>query len=201
MAKLLPSTAYNPNPTPQAGSGAYGGVPGIINLPTNIYDQVNKAIPGFNNTTNTTAGVIGSQVNGQVAPDVQNMLQQKAAAMGVGGGGGVGQTGSFTSNNYLASLGLTSMDQQDKGVGNYLKFLGGFGATQNDPNLQFQTSQQNAIDAAAPNPAAAASAQAAEFQQYMNMVKGGNNNFSGPLGPDGKRMSDQAATASMWGLN
>lgn len=191
MAKLatLPSTAYNPNPTPQQGSGAYGGVPGVINLPTNVYSQVNQAIPGFSGTGTGAASVIGSEVNGVVNPDVQNMLQQKAAAMGVGGGGGVGQPGSFTSNNFLASLGLTSMDQQKAGVDNYLKFLGGVGGAQNDPNLQFQVSQQNAVDAAAPNPAAAAEAQTAEFQSYMDMVKGkslnrpGNQEFSSSGAP------------------
>lgn len=173
MAATLPSTAYNPNPSPQAGSGAYGGVPGVINLPNNIYSEVNTAIPGYQNTGAGAAGVIGSQVQGVVNPDVQNLLQTKAAAMGVGGGGGVGQPGSFTSNNFLASLGEDSQTVQQSGVDNYLKFLTGVGQSQTDPNLAFQVSQQNAIDAAAPNPAAAAGAQQSEFAAYLNMVNGG----------------------------
>lgn len=165
--------ATNVQPSPQAGAGPYGAVPGMINLPTSIYSQVNSAIPGFQNTGAGAAGVIGSQVAGQVAPDVQNLLQTKAAAMGVGGGGGVGVPGSFTSNNFLASLGLNSEQQQQSGVDNYLKFLGGVGQTQTDPNLAFQVSQQNAVDAAAPNPSEAVAQQQNDFDKYMAMVRGG----------------------------
>lgn len=162
----------------QYGGGAYGAVPGPLNIPQNIYSQVNQAIPGFSGVGSGAAGVIGSQVAGQVPPDVQNLLQGKAAAMGIGGGGGVGQAGSFTANNFLASLGQNSEQQQDTGIQNYLKFLGGVGATQTDPNLAFTVAQQNDVNAAAPNPAAAAYVQQNDFEKYMNMVRGN----SGPTG-------------------
>jgi hypothetical protein len=172
--------ATTPYPTPQAGYGPYGGVPGQIGIPTNIYSQVNSAIPGFAGTGTAAAGVIGSQVAGQVSPDVQNLLQQKAAAMGTSSGsGGVGQPGSFSTNNFDASLGLTSQGQQQQGISNYLGFLGGVGQTQTDPNLAFQVSQQNAVDASAPNPAEAVAAQTSEFDKYMNMIKGGGNMNTG----------------------
>lgn len=186
--------ATTPYPTPQAGYGAYGGVPGQIGIPTDIYSQVNSAIPGLAGVGAGAAGVIGGQVAGVVNPDVQNLLQQKAASMGVGGGGGVGVPGSFTSNNFLASLGETSQQQQQSGVDNYLKFLGGVGQTQTDPNLAFQVSQQNAVDAAAPNPAAAVAAQTSEFDKYMNMIKGGGT--TGPTGVSWTGVTGQTFTGT-----
>lgn len=179
---MAASTAYNPNPAPQGGSGAYGAVPGVLNLPNNIYSEVNTAVPGLTNAAGNAAGAITAQTAGQVAPDVANQLQAHAAAMGVGGGGGVGVPGSFTSNNLLASLGQNSEQQQQSGIENYLKFLGGVGQTQTDPNLAFQVSQQNAIDAAAPNPAAAAAQQQSDFDNYLKMVRGVNNSGFQPAG-------------------
>lgn len=182
----MATTAYNPNPTPQGGSGAYGAVPGVLNLPNNIYSEVNTAIPGLAGAAPNAAGAITAQTAGLVAPDVQNQIQQKAAAMGLGGGGGVGVPGSFTSNNFLASLGQNSEQQQQSGIDNYIKFLGGVGQTQTDPNLAFQVSQQNAIDAAAPNPAAAAGQQQTDFDNYMKMVRGVNNSGFQPAGESDK---------------
>lgn len=179
---MTASTAYNPNPAPQGGSGAYGGVPGVLNLPNNIYSEVNSAIPGITPAGGNAASAITSQTAGVVNPDVTNQLQAHAAAMGLSGGGGVGVPGSFTSNNFLASLGENSQDQQNTGIANYLKFLGGVGQTQTDPNLAFQVSQQNAIDAAAPNPAAAAMQQQSDFDKYMKMVQGVNNSGFQPAG-------------------
>lgn len=175
---------YNPttNPTPQAGSGAYGAVPGVLNIPQNIYSQVNSAVPGLQPAAGNSASAITSQTAGVINPDVANQLQAHAAAMGIAGGGGVGQTGSFTSNNFLASLGENSQDQQNTGIANYLKFLGGVGQTQTDPNLAFQVSQQNAVDAAAPNPAAAAQQQQTDFDNYLKMVRGVNNSGFQPAG-------------------
>lgn len=176
------SLSYNSNPNPQSGSGAYGGVPGVINIPNNLYSEVNAAVPGITPAAGNAAGAITAQTAGQVAPDVANQLQAHAAAMGVGGGGGVGVPGSFTSNNLLASLGQNSEQQQDTGIANYLKFLGGVGQTQTDPNLAFQVAQQNAVDAAAPNPAAAAMQQQNDFDKYMKMVRGVNNSGFQPAG-------------------
>lgn len=192
---MAASTAFNVNPTPQGGSGAFGAVPGVLNLPPNIYSQVNTAIPGLAPAAGNAAGAITSQTAGVVNPDVQNQLQAKAAAMGVGGGGGVGQTGSFTSNNFLASLGENSQQQQQSGIDNYLKFLTGVGGTQTDPNLAFQVGQQNAVDAAAPNPAAAAGEQVSEFDKYLKMVRGGGSGY-GPTASDGTPIFTGAAKAS-----
>lgn len=191
--------ALNLNPQPQTGAGAYGAVPGVLGLPTNIYSQVNTANPGLNVTGNNAANVISDQVKGVVIPDVQNLIQNKAASLGVSGGtgGGTGAPGSFISNNWLASLGRTSMDVQNEGVNNYLKFLTGVGGTMTDPNLAFTTEQQNSINAAAPTPSAAAQQEKDDFDRYMNMVKGGSQkqqqNYFVPKG-----VSSDNASSGQW---
>jgi hypothetical protein len=67
----------------------------------------------------------------------------------------------------VKSLGLTSEAQTQQGVGDYLNFLGGVGASQVTPELQSSIAQQNSVDAAAPNPAAAAATQLQLYQQMM----------------------------------
>lgn len=167
----------NMNPAPQYGAGPYGAVPGPLSVPDNNYTQFNAAIPGFKGTGTAASGVINSQIAGQVNPDVQNLIQQKAAAMGTSTGtGNPGMPGSFSSNNALANLGLTSTSLQNTGMGNYLNFLSGVAPTLTNPDLAFTTEQQNAVDAAAPNPAAAAATQQNEFDNYLKTVHGGGQN-------------------------
>jgi hypothetical protein len=159
---------YNIAPTPQGGSGAYGSVPGVIGIPDNIYQQVNSAVAGAAKLAPDAAGVIGSEINGQVTPQTQDFLQNKAASMGVASG----MPGSgFQTNNFLESLGLDSQALQSKGVSDYLSFLGGVGATQTDPNLAVGVATQNAVDAAAPNPTAAAMTNKNFFDQYLASLK------------------------------
>ena len=168
---------------------AYGSVPGPIQLPTNIYSQVNSAIPGAQAAGAGSAGVINSQINGQVNPETQNLLQDKAAAMGVQSGQPTTGTGNtFSNNNFLQSLGIDAQNQENTGVGNYLNFLQGVGSTMTNPNLQFEVSQQNAIDAAAPNPQAAAQMQQFQFQQYLQSMSnpgGGTGAYGGQQPPNG----------------
>jgi hypothetical protein len=161
--------AFNYNPSPQGGSGAYGSVPGPIQIPDNIYSQVNQAIPGLKPAGAASAGVINSELVGQVNPEVQNLLQNKSAAMGVAGGVPGSQ---FSGNNFTQSLGLNADQMQQQGVGDYLKFLTGVGSTQTDPNLAVGVATQNALDAAAPNPAAAAGQNLSLFDKYLNAMKG-----------------------------
>ena|ERR1700677_4074976 len=172
----LPS--YNVNPTPQQGQGAYGAVPGAIGLPQNTFQQVNAAVPGAAGNAQAASGVIGSQLAGTLSQGTQNLLQDKSAAYGVNIGQPGGQAGNTLSlQNFLGSIGLTSENLANQGVGNYLSFLGGVGAQQTSPGLAVDVATQNALDAAAPNPAAAAQQQQNFFEQYMSQMMnpaGGN---------------------------
>jgi len=59
---------------------------------------------------------INRNMSGQVAPDVRNQLAQAAAERGVG----IGSYGSGNDQSaFLRSLGLTSMDLTNKGIGQY----------------------------------------------------------------------------------
>lgn len=147
---------FNTNPGTQGGSGPYGSVPGVIGLPPNIYSQVND-IKGASNLAPKSTDFIGTELSGQVAPDVQSLLQDKAATLGITSGSPGQGYGSFAGNNYLKNLGLTSEGLMRQGSQDYLSFLSGVGNTMTNPNLAFEVAQQNAVDASAPSPAAAAS--------------------------------------------
>lgn len=164
---------YNITPKPQSGSGTYGAVPGVIDLPPNIYSQV-ADIPGASNLAPQSAKFIGTELAGQISPEAQSMIQQKSALAGIRSGM---PGGSYAENNNLLNLGLTSEGLQRQGTQDYLSFLGGTGAAMTNPNLAFEVAQQNALDAAAPNPAAAAAA-------LMGLSKGsgGGISYSGPAG-------------------
>ena len=151
------------------GGNPYGTNIGPIALPPNIYSQVNQAIPGIAPAGGASASVINSELSGNVNPDVQRMLQEKSATLGVNSGmPSTGGPGSFGNNTLLESLGLNSEQQQQQGQSNYLNFLTGTGSTMTNPNLAYEVSLQNATDAAAPNPAAAAGLQTYLFNQGMN---------------------------------
>jgi len=146
---------YNVNPGTQSGSGAYGSVPGLIGLPPNLYSQTSGQFPGVNQAGGNATNFIQSETAGQVSPETQNLLQQKSAEMGVGSG----TPGSnFSNNNFTESLGLDSQNLAHQGVSDYLSFIQGQGSQMTDPNLAFTVAQQNAVDQAAPNPAAATQA-------------------------------------------
>ena len=185
------------------GSGAgnpYGSKVGNIPLPTNLYTQVNTAIPNIANSGGTAASVINNELAGVVNPDVQNLIQNKAASMGVAQGIPGSQ---FQQNNELTSLGLTSMGQQEKGIADYLKFIGGTGSLMTDPNLAFNVSETNAVNAAAPNPAAASGQMQYNFDQYLNSMSGANDrsgagaNHFYPVGTS-FNPSAPASANSMW---
>ena len=107
------ASTYNISPTPQSGSGTFGAVPGTISQPTSIYDQLQANVPNYSTMTNAATGDIGGQLSGQISPSTMNLLQNKAASMGVSSG----MPGSgISQNNFLESLGLTSEGLQQQGL-------------------------------------------------------------------------------------
>jgi hypothetical protein len=169
------------NPTPQAGSGWAGGVPGVISNPTSIYDQLNQNVPQYGALTTATTGNISNELNGQVSPTTQNLIQNKAAAAGVAGG--VPGSG-FQQNNALANLGMTAEQLQHQGVTDYSQFSNTVGNEQLSPEIQTEVATQNAIDAAAPNPAAAQSYAQMLFDKYLNANKPAPSKGFIPAGVD-----------------
>ena len=167
---------YNVNVDPQSGSGAYGSVPGLIGLPPNLYSQTAGQFPAVNQGGTNATNFIQSETAGQVAPETMNLLQQKAAEMGVAGGSpGSG----FSANNFTESLGLDSQNLAHQGVADYLSFITGQGNQMTDPNLAFGVAQQNAVDQAAPDPSAAAAQLNANLNQGRSAGGGGVIPFSG----------------------
>jgi hypothetical protein len=162
------ASSYVLNPTPQGGQGAFGAVPGQLGLPTSIYDQLKSNVPNYGALTSSATGDIGSELAGRLSPGTTNLLQDKAAAMGINLGQPGGQPGNtITNQNFLNSLGLTSEGLAHQGVTDYNTFTGTAGSQQLAPELQSEIALQNAVDAAAPNPASAQSYAQSLFDKYL----------------------------------
>jgi hypothetical protein len=160
---MTTSTAQNYS-TSAGGGGAFGTNVGQIAQPTSIYDQLQANVPNYSAMTKTATGNIAGQLSGQISPSTMNLLQNKAASMGVNSG----MPGSgFSQNNLLESLGLTSEGVQQQGITNYNQLSQTAGSQQNDPNLVASIATQNAVDAAAPNPQAAQTYAQSLFDKYL----------------------------------
>jgi hypothetical protein len=163
------ASTFNLNPAPGGGAGAFGAVPGQLSLPTSIYDQLKSNVPNYSALTTSATGDIGSELAGRLSPGTTNMLQDKAAAMGINLGQPGGQPGNtITNQNFLNSLGLTSEGLAHQGLTDYNTFTGTAGSQQLQPELQSDIALQNAVDAAAPNPAAAQTYAQQLFDKYLS---------------------------------
>jgi hypothetical protein len=138
--------------------------PGVISAPPSIYDQLKENVPNYGNLTAGASGAVGNELAGRLSPETINLLQDKGASMGAAGGIPGSQ---FSNNQFLASLGLASENLQHEGIGDYNNLTSTVGATQQNPNTLVDIATQNAIDAAAPNPAAAQSYAQQLFDKYM----------------------------------
>lgn len=165
----IPTTS---SPLAPYSGGAFGTqLPQLAN-PQSIYQELNSNVPNYGALTKTATGNIGNELNGVVSPSTQNMLQNKSAALGISSGaGGFGTPGGFASNNFLQNLGLTSEGLTHQGLTDYNTFTGTAGIQQLDPSLAYGVSEQNAVNAASPDPAAASNYAQMLFEKYM----GGNS--------------------------
>lgn len=142
----------------------YGTQPSQVALPPSQYQQAADIVPVLPQLTSNTASRILDMLSGRISPSTNNAILDSAAARGISSGAGSG----FAGNDYLQNLGLTSENQIQKGVGDYLSFLTGVGNQQLNPETELSTATGNAQNAAAPNPALAAQQQLSMFQQYLN---------------------------------
>lgn len=101
--------------------GEAGNVSQISDLINSINRSAQKTslqarIPNNPALETQSSANIGSELQGQVPQDVINLLGQQAAERGVGTG--VGSTSANANAQFLKSLGLTSLDLQQRGQAN-----------------------------------------------------------------------------------
>ena len=155
-------------------------------------------IPGLTGLNTDISSLLGTELSGGVSPSTMNLLQNKAATLGVTSG----MPGSgFQNSDLLESLGLTSEGQQQAGVNNYASLIPTISGTQTlNPALQQEGNLQNAVDSAAPNPASAASEEQQLLQQYLSELNGPqggeNSSYFTPAGSNTKLPLSAAFTTS-----
>jgi hypothetical protein len=159
--------------TGTSGSGtAYGRVPGPINVPPSVFQQLSGAVPNFGGLTSGTSGLIGSQQAGVVSPQTLNALKTGSAQFGVASG----MPGSGLETNQLfGNIAGFSEGQQQKGIQNYLSLISGVGPTLTNPNLAAEISARNTDLSAAPDPTKAAAAQLDLWKQMFNYSRGASS--------------------------
>ena len=122
-----PSFAPWQNITTQGSQSAaiqnnLGALPQIEQLATGVdaFNQqqitqlLNNIMPGWAGMVSQAGKNVSSELTGQVPSDVQEALQTSAAARALTGGTGFG-TGTIGGNNFVKSLGLTSLDLMGRG--------------------------------------------------------------------------------------
>ena len=161
----LPS--YNISPTAQTGQGAYGKVPGNIGLPPSLYEESLSAVPGLSGLVGSAGTDIASQLAGTLSPSTMMNIGNYAAGRGVS----MGQPNSPIMNEIGMGLtGTTTEGLQQQGIYNTNALLGTVGQQQLSPDLTSTIAQWNSTMNAAPDPAAAVSAEQSWIKQYMDML-------------------------------
>ncbi len=160
---------YNLNPAPRGGNGAYGAVPGPLGLP-DPYGDLKRILPGLDNLNSEAANVILSQLKGELSPETINALTNKAAELGVAGG----MPGAGTWDHLLlGNIAGGTESLQNQGISNYNATIPTVSRTQTvSPELQADIANTNAINAAAPDPAAAASEAERLYNKYRQSIGG-----------------------------
>ncbi len=174
-------SGFNLNPAPQSGQGAFGAVPGPLGLPNPAAD-LGAQIPGLSGLNQTGSQDIQSLLGGTLSPGTQNALQNAGATFGVESG----MPGSGLSwNSIYGNIAGASAAQQQQGLQDYSSFIPTVSGTQTvSPTLQNEIATQNSLNAAAPNPAAAASYAEQLFNQYQQAQRGPGGGTAGASGPD-----------------
>ena len=181
---------YPSNPAPQSGQGIFGSVPGPISLPSPFSDLSN-VYPNLSGTNAQVSGVIGSQLAGQLSPQVLSNLQNQAATFAAGSGqpGSNAIPGTLANNNNLLGNIRTTEQLQQQGLQNYNQLIPTISGTQTvNPALQTEVAGTNALFGAAPNPSQAASYAQSLFDQYLSALSGpagGTGAFRGGGGGGG----------------
>ena len=135
---------YPAIPGPQSGSGLFGGVPGPVAMPQ-PYNDLAAQYPNLSASNSALSQDTLSQLSGELSPGTITALNQAQQRFGVGG----------TINESPLSLGETDQSLEASGLGQYNALIPGISRTQTvDPATQAMIEEENAINAAAPDPTA-----------------------------------------------
>ncbi len=180
-----PSSSYNYNPSPQSGSGVFGSVPGVIELPNPSAD-LTRQIPNLGSINSSIFGNLYDESRGVIPQADQNFMQDQAAARAAGAGmpGTNIMPGTLEGNSAARNLGLLSYQLQQQAAQSYPGLVGAVSSTQTvSPALQTSIAEQNAANAAAPNPTAANSYAQQLYDQYLKAARGPGGGTGGGWGP------------------
>jgi hypothetical protein len=162
--------ATNSTLAAQFGSNAFGTRPAPI-APPNPFNDLAAVYPNLSGTNALTSAAIASQLAGQLSPSTLANIQDAAARFGVASGlPGSG----LVRNRTVRDIGLTTEQQQQRGLQNYATVAPVISSTQTlNPALQIQVADRNSVYAAAPDPTAAASYAEQLYSKYLGMTRGG----------------------------
>lgn len=126
----------------------FGTRPGALAPPT-MFQEAQKFDPAAQSQTDAASRYVTNMESGLLPPDVMRSIKNAGATWGVSSG----MPGSGMATDVsLESLGLNSLEAEQQGFNDYMKFLG-FGASMEDPSTtQTQIALQNSMFKNAPDP-------------------------------------------------
>lgn len=157
------------NPAPQRGNGPFGAVPGPVGVPS-AYNDLSGVYPSLTGTNSAASAAILAKLRGDLSPDTVAGIHEDAARFGVANGmpGSSGILGSLASNRGLRDLGLAKEAQVQSGINAYSSLIPAVSSTQTvRPETQIGVAENNAVNAAAPDPTAANTYAQQLFDKYL----------------------------------
>lgn len=199
MAGLYnPTTGGYNSISPAVAPGGLGSAPGQIAMP-NPAQNLTQQIPGLTGLNQNASSVINSQLMGQLSPDTVNAIRNATASQSSANGmPGTSQIpGTIGGNLTAQDIGQTSQQLQNQGIANYNSYVPTVSQTQTlNPETQVGVEEQNAVNAAAPNPTSAATYAQQLFQSYLDQLQ------KGPPTPAAKAgLADNASYYTLAGSN
>lgn len=183
-------------PTPQPGIGAFGMVPGPIPTP-NPAGDLGAQYPGLGQTNAVLSSDILAQLGGRLSPGTLKAMQDYEAGLATRSGmpGTNAMPGTIGYNRGVRDIGTTAEAQIRAGQQAYNQTIPTVSRTQTvSPELQATIAGTNASNAAAPNPAMAASYAQQLYDQYLQRLRGPGGGTTGTIQPGG----GTGTTAADW---
>lgn len=152
------------------GSSVYGSRVGQIPLVGG--PSLGQAYPNLSGTNAALSSALTSELTGQLSPETIAAINDAAASFGVASG----MPGSgLAQNRFPRDIGLASEQLIHQGIGDYSGVIPAVSATQTitpgqRASLNTEINATNAINAAAPDPAAAGSYAQQLFDKYLSSL-------------------------------